>query len=425
MDDCRICLKCMGDKDIFQLEAEKVNESKNFLELLVFCLDIVVSPNFIYGRKICSDCYIKIIEFNKFKTLALKNNTYLLNLQLNGNIANDVLLKDRIKCENNFDEISNNNENDVKNSECFSSDDEFLSAIKQIKCENNLEETKENDHVAEEVFKKKKKENLKVYKKRNQICEQCGKTVVNLEKHSRLHKSVDERKCFKCEECDKSFSSLSARYRHYRTKHLGIKSHCDICDKDVVDLRSHTLMMHNAEDMQYVCIPCGKRFISQSVLDLHSTIHTKQLAYACDICDKKFRCKITMMSHKRQVHDKEKSHLCQFCSKGFFKKYHLQVHLRSHTKEKPYQCQDCKKYFTTRNSLKTHQFIHTGVKMFACSLCDMTFANPGYISAHMRIHTKEKRHQCKYCDARFGRSDHRKRHEVNVHERNYGLINKK
>lgn len=43
MDDCRICLKCRGDKDIFELEAEKVNDSKNFLEIMFFCLDIVVS----------------------------------------------------------------------------------------------------------------------------------------------------------------------------------------------------------------------------------------------------------------------------------------------------------------------------------------------------------------------------------------------
>ncbi|KPJ08286.1 Zinc finger protein 112 [Papilio machaon] len=291
MDDCRICLKCEGDKDIFHLEAEKVNESKNFLEILV-------SPNFKLGRKICSNCYSRIIEFEQFKTLALQNNAYLQNLQLNENITNEILLEDEIKCEDNSDEISNNNEIDVKNYDMFSSDDEFLSVIKQIKCENASEDTKENDPVTKEVFKKKKKEKLKVDKKRNQICEQCGKTVANLKSHRRLHNSIDERKCFKCKVCDKSFSSQSARYRHNKIKHLGIKSHCDICNKEVVDLRAHKLVMHNAGDMQYVCVPCGRRFICQSTLDLHSTIHTKEFAYACDICDKKFRCKITMMAHK-------------------------------------------------------------------------------------------------------------------------------
>lgn len=92
----------------------------------------------------CFDCYRKIIEFEQFKTLALRNNAYWHDLQLNENI-NEVLLEDEIKCENNSDnDISNNNEIIVKNYDLFSSDDEFLSVIKQIKCENIFAETKEN-----------------------------------------------------------------------------------------------------------------------------------------------------------------------------------------------------------------------------------------------------------------------------------------
>ncbi|XP_013143074.1 PREDICTED: oocyte zinc finger protein XlCOF6.1-like isoform X2 [Papilio polytes] len=409
MDDCRICLKCRGEKDIFELEAEKVSRDSKL------------------GRKMCFDCYRKIIEFEQFKTLALRNNAYWHDIQLNENITNEVLLEDEIKCENNSDnDISNNNEIIVKNYDLFSSDDEFLSVIKQIKCENIFAETKENDPVENFVPKKKQKgKKTRVDEKRNEICEECGKTVANLKHHRRLHKSLDERKCYKCKQCDKKFASYSARYRHNKVKHLGIKSQCDICDKEVVNLRAHKLMTHNVGDMRYVCVPCGRRFISQSALDLHSTIHTKQFAHTCDICDKKFRSKIIMLAHKRQVHDKEKSHLCQFCSKGFFKKYHLQEHLRSHTKEKPYQCPECKKFFATTNSLKTHRFVHSDVKMFACNLCDMTFSKPGYVRSHMVSHTKEKRYSCKYCDARFGRSDHRKRHEFTAHERNYGLTQNK
>ncbi|CAH2037867.1 unnamed protein product, partial [Iphiclides podalirius] len=263
----------------------------------------------------------------------------------------------------------------------------LLSVIKQIKYENASEESKENEPVKKIVYKKKEKRKIKGSSKQGQICDECGKTVRNLKEHITRHQPINDKKCIKCKMCDKLFSSYSARYRHHKVKHLGIKQHCDICNKDVSSLRVHQLVVHKTEELPYECVPCGRRFISQSTLDMHTTVHTKNRPYECDQCEKKFRNKITMIQHIRQVHDKERSHLCQFCSKSFFKKYHLQIHLRSHTKEKPYECVECKKRFASRSSLKNHQLIHSDVKMFGCTLCDMTFSKPGYLRNHMVSHT--------------------------------------
>nr|XP_037877586.1 zinc finger protein 1 homolog [Bombyx mori] len=84
-------------------------------------------------------------------------------------------------------------------------------------------------------------------------------------------------------------------------------------------------------------------------------VHTKDRPHKCSFCIKRFRTKICMQLHERQVHKKEKNHLCQFCSKTFFKKYHLQVHIRTHTKEKPYECSECGKWFSSKNVLKEPQ----------------------------------------------------------------------
>ncbi|XP_059059165.1 oocyte zinc finger protein XlCOF6.1-like isoform X2 [Achroia grisella] len=378
--------------------------------------------------KLCSKCYKKIVSFYKFKTLALKNDTYLKSTT-GTDIKNEVFVRDDIKTEiesESSDEFPDlpDEKSDVKDDLFLKvddnikdndniSDDEFLSVIKKIKYEHITEETKEND-----PFKRNKKKYKKLKGQgKLQVCEECGKTVRNLKHHLLQHQPAADRKRIPCKLCDKTFASHSARYKHNKINHLGIKQRCNICNKYVVNARAHQMVMHNSKELRHKCVSCDRGFISQSALDVHMVTHTKDRPFGCGMCEKSFRTKITMLQHRRQVHEKEKSHLCQFCSKSFFKKYHLQIHLRSHTKEKPYECPECGKCFSSTSILKNHRLIHTDVKLFACTHCDMTFLRSGYLRAHMVSHTKEKRFPCKYCGVRFGRSDHRKRHEHTAHER--------
>ncbi|XP_066579009.1 sal-like protein 2 isoform X2 [Amia ocellicauda] len=52
------------------------------------------------------------------------------------------------------------------------------------------------------------------------------------------------------------------------------------------------------------------------------------------------------------------SHACRFCGKRFGSDSALQIHLRSHTGERPYQCAVCLSRFTTRGNLKVHFLRH-------------------------------------------------------------------
>ncbi|KAM3964524.1 LOW QUALITY PROTEIN: uncharacterized protein ACR2FA_001494 [Aphomia sociella] len=431
MDVCRICLTSTIDKDISELNTDDNDQTKNYLHIILFCLDIEVIEDSTISTKLCIKCYTKILSFYKFKTLALKSDAYLKSNPLELDIKNEVFLKDDIKAEiasaSDTDDLPDENGSvEVRdalftkvddNLQDFPSDDELLSVIKQIKYEHITEETKEND-----PFKKKKKyKKTKAQEQKLQVCEECGKTVRNLKAHLLQHQPLADRKRFKCKSCDKQFSSPSARYIHHKIKHLGIKKRCNICNKCVVNVKQHQLVVHNSDDLRYECVSCGRKFISQSALDSHMAVHTKDRPYSCGLCDKSYRTKTVLLQHRRQVHEKEKSHLCQFCSKSFFKKYHLQIHLRSHTKEKPYECPDCGKCFSSTTILKNHRLIHTDLKIFGCTLCDMTFCRSGYLRAHMVSHTKEKRYPCKYCGVKFGRSDHRKRHEFTAHERHLQL----
>ncbi|CAH2240295.1 jg14281 [Pararge aegeria aegeria] len=370
IDVCRICLTEAVERDITQLSEELKGDKKSCWDILLFCLNIQVSPESKLTTKLCVKCFIKIISFHEFKTLALKNNEYLCCLQKRGDKKFNVFEMNNIKCE----EMSNGHSDDgicdmeplgkieIKNEhniEDVPSDDELLSVIKKIKDEYVTEACKENKESRPKTKSKGKKVRIRKRDKepeqREKICEECGKTVVNLFEHMKLHLPAAERKRIQCKVCDKTFASYGARYRHNKIKHLGIKQHCDECGK--------------------VCY------------------------------------------FRRQVHDKEKTHLCQICSKRFFKKYNLQVHLRSHSNEKPFECPDCGKHFSSTTIMKNHQMIHSDARNFACDLCDMAFKKPGYLRVHMISHTKEKRYSCTYCDMPFGRSDHRARHERTAHQR--------
>ncbi|XP_039754545.1 zinc finger protein 624-like isoform X2 [Pararge aegeria] len=414
IDVCRICLTEAVERDITQLSEELKGDKKSCWDILLFCLNIQVSPESKLTTKLCVKCFIKIISFHEFKTLALKNNEYLCCLQKRGDKKFNVFEMNNIKCE----EMSNGHSDDgicdmeplgkieIKNEhniEDVPSDDELLSVIKKIKDEYVTEACKENKESRPKTKSKGKKVRIRKRDKepeqREKICEECGKTVVNLFEHMKLHLPAAERKRIQCKVCDKTFASYGARYRHNKIKHLGIKQHCDECGKDVVSLRNHRLVMHSNGNLPHECVPCGRRFISKAKRDLHMVKHTKDRPYVCDMCDKDFRHNIGLLQHKRQVHDKEKTHLCQICSKRFFKKYNLQVHLSSTT------------------IMKNHQMIHSDARNFACDLCDMAFKKPGYLRVHMISHTKEKRYSCTYCDMPFGRSDHRARHERTAHQR--------
>ncbi|XP_038211858.1 zinc finger protein OZF-like [Zerene cesonia] len=431
MNICRTCLAIETSKNIYDLPKGVQEESKSHTEIMQFCVDIEIVPDQKISTKLCETCFLKIVDIYKFKEQAIKNDKYLQThssyIGTNNCLVGDTPFK---QCDDDYNDnfiydgsqIEIKDEVDVKEeseSGDYKSDDELLSTIKNIKYGYVTEDVKENLPT---IQAKNKKGREKIKDKKNkeaQICEECGKTVRNIKAHMTLHQPKCAQKNYQCEYCDKVFKSYGARYKHVKIKHFGVKEHCYLCNKKVVNLKSHTLNMHDTSSLPFECNICSRRFISPSRLKEHTLIHTKEKPFMCDMCNKGFRNSRLMMVHKRQVHDKEKHHLCQFCSKSFFKKYALQIHLRSHSKEKPYECKICGKWYSCSTVLKNHALLHEGDKKFSCKYCDMTFASAKYVYKHMVVHTKEKKYPCKYCGVRFGRSDHRLRHEKTAHERHF------
>ncbi|XP_057689178.1 zinc finger protein ZFAT-like isoform X2 [Corythoichthys intestinalis] len=87
---------------------------------------------------------------------------------------------------------------------------------------------------------------------------------------------------------------------------------------------------------------------------------------------------------------------CEICNKIFKFRHSLMSHLRTHTQEKPFKCPHCDYASTIKANLTVHLRKHTGEK-FSCQHCAFKCLNPGHLKVHVeRVHLKVKQH-CSFC----------------------------
>lgn len=448
MDQCRICLSKTLYKQLSDIKSLAGGMIVYGPQMFLMCIDVEPAMD---DHQLCAKCYKKLINFYSLKALAKRNNHYFES-KLRDNFNQDYDIKiesSEVKLELSEDADNKQTPTYLNFTNCddidvFDNADE----MNNLNCavELNGEHFHESNFVKKEVLLDIEKNNEMVHylddvKKKNTIqrkrgrpkikdpklkrgknnkpemCSICGKIVAQLREHLKSHLPITERRQIQCKLCPRTFLTYTARNRHTKIKHLGKRSHCTICNKDLVDLRSHMVLIHNTTELSFVCMVCERRFISKTVLADHMNIHTNTKPYECDECGKAFRVKALLITHIKIVHLKQKSHLCQYCSKSFFTSDHLRMHLRTHTKEKPHPCKECGKCFRTTGQRNVHQLRHTKIKNYKCPYCDMAFYNNGARQTHIYTHTKERKHKCQYCEMKFMRSDHRKRHERTAHEK--------
>lgn len=130
--------------------------------------------------------------------------------------------------------------------------------------------------------------------------------------------------------------------------------------------------------------------------------------FRCDECDKAFKYKSTLDSHK-QTHNPL---YCEVCMKLVRDSEALAMHKESHT---PFQCNHCEENFPVFKALHKHYIdVHNPTEPFTCPHCQTTFASLKRFIRHEWKHTGYQPFQCPHCSKRF-RSysdlvEHQKKH---------------
>lgn len=130
--------------------------------------------------------------------------------------------------------------------------------------------------------------------------------------------------------------------------------------------------------------------------------------FQCDECDKAFKYKSTLDSHK-QTHNPL---YCEVCMKLVRDSEALAMHKESHT---PFQCNQCEENFPVFKALHKHYIdVHNPTEPFTCTHCQTTFASLKRFIRHEWKHTGYQPFQCPHCTKRF-RSysdlvEHQKKH---------------
>ncbi|KAJ0184256.1 hypothetical protein K1T71_000679 [Dendrolimus kikuchii] len=162
-----------------------------------------------------------------------------------------------------------------------------------------------------------------------------------------------------------------------------------------------------------VCLTCGKKCSSPSVLVIHMRSHTNEKPYQCASCVKRYKDRGSLNRHIERNHvttKRENKFICETCGNKFSSKHSIKIHLRTHTGETPHACTFCPKRFTQISSLLRHKMRHTGVRPHKCVVCSKKFYTKVELKSHAAVHTSEKNFSCPICNVTFKYLSNVKKH---------------
>ncbi|XP_070546692.1 gastrula zinc finger protein XlCGF26.1-like [Ptychodera flava] len=221
-------------------------------------------------------------------------------------------------------------------------------------------------------------------------CPICG-TQFDREIDLRNHEKLEHpgKRPYVCETCGASFQHSTLLRDHTKLVHRTTFFHCDLCDK--IFKRKHSLKTHkdikHLNIWKYQCDICGLKTTLKYEYMVHLLVHSKERNFTCEVCGKAFKTKRTLNGHKTSHSDK-RPYSCDVCGKGFLRREHLMEHLVVHTKENTFLCEDCGKSFSNKTNLYVHRRQHTGIRPYVCTVCGQGFHRRKALGKHMeKLHS--------------------------------------
>lgn len=203
---------------------------------------------------------------------------------------------------------------------------------------------------------------------RKHLCDICGKLVARmLSEHKKLHFPVKSN--YECLLCGKQFVSAYRREIHVKEVHhvsresltkAKRKFACDICKMSFPNkksIRTHINRQHTKNATIYHCMECPYKGYELLYLQRHvKTMHAPpdELPFACTTCGKRFLAEQSLRIHTK-VHSDKRSCVCEICGKAYKHKCDLGNHYAVHTGQLMYSCRFCGKKFQDRGNKNAHQ----------------------------------------------------------------------
>ncbi|XP_058830509.1 zinc finger protein 93-like [Topomyia yanbarensis] len=234
-----------------------------------------------------------------------------------------------------------------------------------------------------------------------------------------------------CDTCHDSFESLQELKRHTLTDHrksvTGILNHvhldpsrfqCTVCQKSYKTkyiLQTHRARVHGIEkSKRFRCDQCDACFYKSSQLKDHRETHVK---LECHICQQVLSTKTALRKHLSRIHEiTSENFICDSCGKGFRSKSLLNCHISKcqlGQREERVQCDMCDTW-VNKGNMKSHMStVHSGMNTaVTCDVCNQVYPNRKSMVTHKwRVHVQEK-FQCEYCDKTFKRRINLKEHQA-------------
>lgn len=152
-----------------------------------------------------------------------------------------------------------------------------------------------------------------IHGNRNYTCGTCGasfKTSGCLARHRKAHANIV------CGYCNEEFLFLKAYKSHHRAEHSKLSKKYQMVK--LVGNEFHLIEKEPdpAENDPFVCMDCGKTFISKAGIKNHNCL--EPIIRECEHCNKKFKSKKGLETHKcPALGDIYPTVTCQQCQKTF------------------------------------------------------------------------------------------------------------
>ena len=206
----------------------------------------------------------------------------------------------------------------------------------------------------------------------------CDKKFLlsNIRKH--IIKEHCHNKVTKCSICEQKCANKHDLKRHVKQIHMSETYKCNICHKKYKDLHNHINFFHE-KIRNFQCSYCYKKFQTKNVLKSHvQSIHLGEKTN-CPDCKKDISVD-NFSRHVREIHKKIKK-LCPNCDKEFAMS-NLTRHIKAVHNNDSTKCPQCNKTITRINLLKHIKSVHNKLNVI-CNICNVEclYSN---ISVHKR-----------------------------------------